>query len=246
MATVSFNKKKESNETETVQPTEIVPADNTVVATGNKSLSESGVEGEILPGDLKFPRINLVQKLGPLSDAFDAGSIIFNRELTLCPKNGSVDMTVLRLKKQYQEVIPFDSEQHPRMFNTIAEVREVGGSVIRGEGTLFAEIAHIQVAIKKPENCSEELEGLFCEEFEGNQYALALWTLAKTAYTSAGKRIITTAANQLKSTGLLGGNWNVTVEIRSTEKYSWFVPIFKLVGIHKPEALDFFRSLLVR
>lgn len=245
MATTSFNKKKE----EEIANTEVavVPASNTLATTSqNKSLGECGVEGEILAGDLKFPRINLVQKLGPLSDAFDAGSIVFNREVVLASKTGSVDMTVLRLKKQYQEVIPFDSEEHPRMFNTIAEVREVGGSIIRGEGKLFAEIAHLQVAIKRPENCSEDADGLFCEEFEGNRYALSLWTLAKTAYTSAGKKIITTAANQLKQGGLLSGNWNVTVEMRSTEKYSWFVPIFKLTNIHKPEAQEFFRSLLVR
>lgn len=243
MATTSFNKQKDT----TVEVTsEIVPVASAAIVPA-KSFDECGVEGEITPADLKFPRINLVQKIGDLSNNFEPGSIVFDKSTVLCAKNKALELTVLRLKKQYQEVLPYGSEDHPRIFNTMAEVREAGGTTTRGEGgLLFAEMATIQVAIKKPENCSEDTEALFCEEFDGDQYALGLWTLAKTAYTSAGKTLITKAMNQLKSAGILSGIWSVTMELRHSDKYQWYVPLFKLAGIHAPEKQSFFRSLLSR
>ena len=243
MATTSFNKQKET----TLEVTsEIVPAASAPLVPA-KSFDECGVEGEITTADLKFPRLNLVQKIGNLSNDFDAGCIVFDKAIVLSTKAQALDLTVLRLKKQYQEVLPYGSEDHPRVFNTMAEVREAGGTTERGtNGILFAEMATIQVAIKRPEGCPEDQEALFCEEFNGEQYALGLWTLAKTAYTSAGKTLITKAMNQLKSAGILSGQWSVTVELRNSDKYSWFVPIFKLVGTHTPETQSFFRSLLSR
>lgn len=243
MATTSFNKQKET----IVEATsEIVPASTAAIVSA-KSFDDCGVEGEITTADLKFPRINLVQKLGDLSNNFESGSIVFDKSVVLSTKNEPLNLTVLRLKKQYQEVLPYGSEDHPRVLNTMAEVREVGGTITRGEGgTLFAEMATIQVAVKRPQDCPEEQDALFCEEFNGDQYALGLWTLAKTAYTSAGKTLITKAMNQLKSAGILSGIWSVSVELRKSDKYQWYVPIFKLTDIHTPEAQSFFRSLLSR
>jgi hypothetical protein len=254
MATVSFNKAKE-NKTEVVEEipavveakAELVPAVQETQLAAPSEQGCGGLEGEITGSDIKLPRINLVQKLGKLGDMFEAGSLVFNKDAVLSTKKDTLEeVTVLRLKKQYQEVLSYDSEEHPRLFDTMAEVREVGGSLFRGEGVLFSEIAHLQVAIKRPTNCSEESESLFCESFDGADYALALWTLAKTAYTASAKRIITTAGNQLKSTGLLGGKWSVSVELRTSDKYAWYVPVFKLTGVHTPEAQQFFRSLLIR
>ncbi len=148
-----------------------------------------------------------MQNVGPLAELFAGGQIVLNQETILAKDAESIELTVLNVKKVYQENIPFDSDERPAVYNSLEEVKAVGGTVewgANGEKPDFLPVLHTQVLIKAPENA----EGAFPFEYKGDSYALALWTIKGVAYTRAGKNIITAARFSLKD-GIHNGKWSL-------------------------------------
>jgi len=245
MATTSFKKQQDQitdSVTQAVQETktEIVPAQSKAIAIPTPV--NNGIEGEVSRHDIKLPRINLVQKVGDLSNLFTPGIFLFNKEVILSNGKTPFDVTVLRLRKQYQQDLPYGSEELPQAFDTAEEVINSGGSLKWGDENYYKEIAHVQLAMEKPSDCPAELEGLFPHVFEDKQYGVAIWTLTGSAFTSAGKTLITAAYTLLKA-GLHTGKFAVTSEIKKNAKNSWYAPVLKFAGKHSPEATAFFESI---
>ena len=80
--------------------------------------NEGGLEGEFDRSDLQIPGLNLVQSVGPLSELFQPGQMVYNKEEVL---GLPAEVTLLRLRKFFQEKLPYGSEVLPRRFNTQAE-----------------------------------------------------------------------------------------------------------------------------
>ena len=248
MATTSF--KKHNTEvvdtqitdsvTQAVPESQIVPAQSKAVAVIPSA--DNGIEGEVSRNDIKLPRINLVQKVGDLSNLFTPGVFLFNKEVILSNGKTPFEVTVLRLRKQYQQDLPYGSEELPQTYDTADEVLANGGSLKWGDDNYFKEIAHVQVVMEKPSDCPPELEGLFPYSFQDKDYGVAIWTLTGSAFTSAGKTLITAAYTLLKA-GLHTGKFAVTAEIKKNAKNSWYAPLFKFAGKHSPEAVEFFGSI---
>lgn len=241
MATVSFN----NQASKTAAPAEVPAAPATqqlVVVANDATYVDNGVEGEISPGDIRLPRINLVQRVGDLCNDFHPGSFLFNKEVLLSEGKNPIEITALRLKKVYQQNLPYGSQETPVSFNTAAEMQEFGGSLVYGADNPFGEVAHVQVAIVRPVDCPEEMEALFHYDFNGKCYALAIWTLKSSGFTSVGKTLIT-AANTLLRSGLHTGKYMLTSELRKKAQNSWFVPLVKFAGKHSAEEAAFLAGL---
>lgn len=212
----------------------------------------SGVVGEVSMSDIKLPRLNLVQKVGNLADQFTPGSIVFEKSIVLSDGKTPLDLTPLQIRKMYQlkqEWGEGDSGEAPEVYNTAAEVREAGGSLQWGDARFFAEIAHIQFAVKLPlESLSDELKeaaevvDLFPYIYGDDAYALAMWTVASSAYTALAKPLFTASASLLRN-GLYHGHYKVTSEIRKNAKNSWYAPRPSFAGKHTPEAAEFFKQI---
>lgn len=238
-ATVEVDAEVVSQETAVAKTPEPTPSTALVV---QQSTANNGIEGEISRHDIKLPRINLVQKVGDLSNLFTPGMFLFNKEVVLSNGKTPFQATVLRLKKQYQQDLPYGSEDMPQSYDTAEEVISSGGSLKYGDDNYYKEIAHVQLAIEKPSDCPEELEGLFPHELNDKQYGVAIWTLTGSAFTSAGKTLITAGYTLLKA-GLHHGKFSVTSEIKKNAKNSWFAPVLKFAGKHTPEEIAFFESI---
>lgn len=205
----------------------------------------SDMDGEYSSGDLRLPRINIVQKVGDLADAFDSGAIILNKEVTLTDGDTPLEVIALRMKKQFQESLPWGSEGMPRVFDSSAEVREAGGSVTYGKGAgIFGEIAHIEFLIKAPAGLDEDALVYFTEEVDGALWARAIYTAAATAYSGAAKPLITARMTHLKDTGLQGGKWELTTKLNKGAKNSWYTPLLKSAGMLSPAAREQVAGLL--
>lgn len=241
MATTSFKKQStETQITDSVTQVAEVPAQPKAVAV--VAPANNGIEGEISRNDIRLPRINLVQKVGELSNIFTPGCFLFNKEVILSNGRAPIEVTVLRFRKQYQQDIPYGSEEMPQNYDTAEEVLAAGGSLRWGDPEYYKEIAHVQLAMQKPFDCPVELEGLFPHVFEDKNYGVAIWTLTGSAFTSAGKTLITAAYTLLKA-GLHTGKFAVTSEIKKNAKNSWYAPVMKFAGKHSPEAVAFFESI---
>jgi hypothetical protein len=264
MATISFNNPppvtKPATEATPVEveatpvvstelPTDKAEVSNAIAVIEPKPLAVAtpqvaeGISGEVSASDIKLPRINLVQKSGKLPDSFQPGSIVFEKAVVLSDGKTPIDVTPIRLKKQFQQKLEWGTEEQPLVFDTSAEVRAVGGSLQWGDENYYEEIAHIQVAVKLPESIDgDEFIDLFPYTFNDGLYALAIWTVASSSYTSFAKPIITASAGLLRN-GLYTGHYSVVTEGKHNSKNSWFVPKPTFAGRHTPEAAEFFKSI---
>jgi hypothetical protein len=255
MATITFAPKTKPETATAVVVTEI-PVDreevSLAIATPTRELATSsnngginGIEGEITSDDLRVPRVNLVQRVGILPDHFAPGSFLFQKEVTIAKPGTPFTATVLRLKKYFQEKIEFgSSNEMPRRANTSEEVRAMGGSLMYGHPHYFQDVADILLAVKAPADLSADDAAMHFPYNDGeNLYGLAMYTVAASAFTSLGKKIITDASYSLRS-GLYQGIYEIGSELRKNASNSWYVPVGQLVGKHSPEKAEFFKGLV--
>ena len=201
-----------------------------------------GVEGEIADSDLRPPRINLVQKVGELADNFSPGSIVFEKQVVLSDGKKPLTLVPLRLKKQYQKKVPYgESDVMPEVYDTVEEVRAAGGSTEYGDENYFQPIAHVQFAVEMPEDAGETAD-LFAYECGGKHYAVAVWTVASSAYTAIAKTLFNAASGLLRN-GLYNGKFKVTSELKKANGNSYYVPRMAFSGKNTPEESEFFKTI---
>lgn len=205
-----------------------------------------GVEGEVAMSDIRLPRINLVQKVGKLCDEFAPGSILFEKQVVLTDGKTPFDLTPLRIRKMYQRKVEWGSaaaDEAPETYNTREEVLAAGGSTEWGDENFFSELAHVQCAVKLPENAEgDEVIDLFPYQLGESFYAVAMWTVSSSGYTAVAKPLFTAAAGLLRN-GLYHGHYNVTTEVRKNEKNSWYAPRLVFAGKHTADAAEFFKTI---
>jgi hypothetical protein len=200
----------------------------------------AGIEGEVGQKDIQLPRLNLVQKMSDLvNQGISPNTFVLNKEI---PLGKSFEAVVVRLKKQFQQDLPYGTDVQPHVCDTLAEVREAGGSIEWGAENHYSEIAHMQMLVKAPEGLPEEALDNFPYEVDGSHWAPCMFTAAKTAYKTSAKPVITAAFSTLRQ-GLHHGLWTVTAELKSNAMGSWSIPQFKLTGRTKPEMAELVESL---
>lgn len=205
------------------------------------------ISGEVDNDDQVMPSLKLVQSIGPMSESFEQGIFVLNGE-TPISNAGPVDeggstlrLSVIRCMKKYQENVEWGSEEPVRTFNTLEEVRAVGGHTdwINNEKPPFSSIAMALVAIECP---SEDVIEQFPFEFEGKNFSLAAWTMKGTAYTRAAKMIFTAAEFSLKEKPLAEGAWDLSSKRVNINGNLVWAPILKRVGSWSDAEVAFFRS----
>lgn len=217
---------------------------STAVVTQTHWNGGGGVEGEVDAGDIRLPRINIPQKSGDLGEKFAPGSIVFNKEILLTDGTTPLELTALRIRKQYQESLPYDPDgPTPKVFNTSAEVTANNGNFEYGEKGYYKEIAHILCVVPCPVGATEEQKDYFMFESQGASFAMAMWTVSGSAYTSVAKTLFTAAAGHLRA-GLHTGKWAVTTEKRTRGGNTYFTPLIRSLGKNSPEDTAFAESLL--
>ncbi len=236
---LSFNDKIESEET---RAEGVAQGDSTAVAVRKPEATAVAVPGqkyddlvgEISGEDLILPRINLTQKVGDLGDEFGPGVIVFQKELVLW-KDGQepLNMVILHAQKRYQENTEFGSDEMGQVVDTLDEVKAAGGWIEWRDGEdgkriqpPWAPRLDTVVVMEAPKGVDTSL---FPFQFNGKAYAAAVWTLGKSAFTSAGRSILTARATFLRD-GYRTGLWQVTAAKRQGPKGIYFVPCFRACG----------------
>lgn len=233
-----------------------VQQETAVALKSEASFAIGGMTGEIDRGDLAMPKINIVQSVGPLSEDFKPGSILYNKEIVLAkasddPKEWTepVEVTVLSTRKQYQKVTDYDSDEQGEIVDTMAEVEERGGWIDwrNDEKPPWRTMLTALCLVKAP---NEEIADRFALAApDGSSYELALWIMTGTSYTRAGKQIMTAGKYSLKNkeTGmpeLHKGIWNLQVRREKLGANLVYVPKFVLRGRHDEDFVEFAESLL--
>jgi hypothetical protein len=198
-----------------------------------------GIYGEFGADDIKLPRLNLVNKVGDLSNLFTPGTWVLSKEHQINdidPKNKGAGIPLkviaVRLKVEYQEALPYDPDVRPRVFQTAEEVRLAGGRIDygRAEG-IFAKVGHIEFFIQEPETLSEEAATSFFYMLGDKRYARVIYTASSTAYAETAAILYSAyRTGHLNKTGLLGGYWSLGSKLKTGDKGTWWIPSMKTAG----------------
>jgi hypothetical protein len=246
MATISFTPSSREITETNIDKAEVslaVVEPTPLAVSAPSSTGKLGIEGEITSDDLRVPRVNLVQKSGQLCDNFAPGCFLFDKQVVISKPGASFIATPLRFKKYYQEKVEFGTTSDmPARANTAEEVRALGGSLIYGHDRYFQDVADIMMAVQAPADIDEDAMQFFSYNDGDNSYGLAIYTIAASAYTSLGKRLLTDAQFLLKD-GLFNGQYEICSELRKNASNSWYVPVGKFAGKHSAEKAEFFKNL---
>lgn len=227
--------------------TAIVPQQDRSISSPLAQASD--MQGDWLRQDVRLPRLNLVQKTSDeeLVTNFGIGAIVLNKEIKLSDGKTPIVVTAVRMAKDYIQKLPFDSGETPAVYLTPEEVIAAGGSLNYKDynsGNFFQPRAHIQFAIKAPEGLDETELALFPYESEGKAYAMALLTVASSAYTSVAKELATLrTSNKVMRNGLVFGQLELAATLKKKEAKSWYVPTVKFAGSNDEELTKFFLSI---
>lgn len=181
----------------------VVPTNVSVPATTQPPMFD---DENISFDDIVVPRMNLVQKVGDLSNIFNPGEIVLNQTLVIHqPANkeknvvgtGPLLITPLGFKKTaYVEKVKgggrgaycLSREEVVRLGGTL-DYREWKAS--NGRLKRFEPLATALFLIQRPAHIPDEHHQVFTHEIDGQFYALAFWSMKGTAYTHAAKHFFT-------------------------------------------------------
>jgi hypothetical protein len=233
MAKVSFEEAVEATIVEESNAIAVRPESQVAIAG---EAPEKGIFGEFGSDDIKLPRLNLVNKVGDLSNLFTPGAWVLKKEHQLTDvvkgEAGSLKVIAVRLKVEYQESLPYDPNVRPRVFATAEQVRLNGGRVAYGRGeNIFAKVGHIEFLIEKPEKLSEDASSEFFYLLGDKEYARVLYTASSTAYAETAQILYSDyRVGHLNKTGLMGGFYLLGAKTKTGDKGSWWVPSLKTAG----------------
>ncbi len=212
--------------------------------------ADSAFVGDWNRTDIRLPRLNLIHKTSAdaLITQFGIGSFAFGKEVKLSDGKTPFTIIALRAAKDYQQKLPFGDPETPAVFNTPEEVENAGGTLdfkAKDGNNYFQSRAHIQIAFAAPNDATEESLAMFPYEFNGKPWAMAMFTVASSAYTSVSIGLSTYCTNnKVMRNGMIYGMLDLTSEPRKNASFAWVVPVIKFKGQTPDELVTFLQGLL--
>lgn len=199
MAKVSFG--KTASEVPAGGPQDPSTASTAVATLPNNPVPAPYSDDNIGMEDIILPRINLVQKVGELSNQFDGGAILLDAAQVLysCSKDPEAEspapLNILVLGFQplrYAEKVGGGAKG--LIVNTEADVVNGGGTLDYNDAkatgkVLYQRLATALVLVEKPEGVDDTK---FPHERDGKKFCTALWSMKGSGY-NYGAKVIKTA-----------------------------------------------------
>lgn len=237
---------------------------STAVSTERAPVSYHDDSDETEASDIILPRLNIVQKVGDLSNQFTEGDILFNKETVLVksPKPGIKDLTKFvrivvcgfRVDRLVEKT---SGGKLGKIVDNEAQAIAHGGTTNWNEHKatgkpLFQTLSEALLLVEKPEGIDDPS---FSLSADGKQYALAVYAMKGTAYTN-GTKVIRTArkigwladgfdANkQQVKRGYTWGFWKLGSELKQFDTNFAWAPLLQRDGETGPEVRALAASVL--
>lgn len=190
-------------------------------------------DGNINFKDIIVPRLNVVQKVGDLSELFTPGEIVLNQSTVIHvpdtkEKKGTGPLVLIPIGCRPLQFAEKVSGGGRGLFvNSEAEVVAANGTLNYSEWNnsktsanpkkRFEEYATFLFLVKQPkELLPDEEHQLFTHEIDGEYYTLALMGLKGTWFTGFAKRLFTERRiGFLKAGGYASFNWNLATTAKA-------------------------------
>jgi hypothetical protein len=225
---VSFNKPGRPAATETIPAAEAVQDNgNTAVALREPTPPPAPFRGdeEVDMKEVILPRINIVQKVGELSDRFTPGEIVLNSDLVL-PKPLRILVLGFAPKAFVEKV---EGGGRGQIFHSEAEVVAAGGTLDWNEAKstkkpLYQKLDKVLLLLE----CPAGIDPLhFPYEREGKNYAIISWNLKGSGYTYGAKIFKTARKLGVLRNGYRMAWWSLETEKKVNEGNTYYVPKLK-------------------
>lgn len=197
----------------------------------------AGITGDLDASDISFPRLQIVQGMGNLSENYKKGEIVLDGESLVSDGPTPVEFTVCRIGKQFEENVNWDSGETPRIVAK-SEAVKIGGSFEwgpNGEKPDWLPIADALICIKGGD------PDVFPYEYDGNNYAFALWRIKGTAYKRAAVPIFT-AARMYYRDGINTGSFLLNTEKATFGGKSVHVPKIRRGSKNDPKFIEWLKD----
>jgi hypothetical protein len=223
MATISFSKAiKPAPAATPPTPEPVAKASEMAVATtvsaAVATLAQSPqLQGEFTQRDMAIPFLQLGQKAGMLCDEHPEwiGQWVYDKAV---PLGNSVKVVVCRLKKRYEEVTEYGSQEMPQQFETFAAAQAAGVEV--------RDVAEIDLLI---ETDDVELEPFAMLDNAGKFYMPARYVVRSTAYGKTVGIFLKDLAGWLKN-DLAAGFYSMESIKKTANQNTWFAPQLAVAG----------------
>jgi len=233
----SKNKEEENVVDAEVEETAVATQEEAQVEQARKVLptTSRGFSAVVTTEDIETPYLSLVGKTGDLSDEFEAGSFVYNKQLEVCSKKDSFNITLIGFERIYVEDIPFGEEGTPAKFKDINEAFAQGFHTDwdrKDDGKYLIQQGNAIVLLEVDEELSEF-------SHDGKHYALAAWTLKKTGWTNAGKKMFNACRKGWLSKAVHLGTWEISSKYETGGEFKYYHPVAKKGELHNEEFLQF-------
>jgi hypothetical protein len=213
----------------------------TAVAPSNPYSDEDNIPLE----DIVIPRINIVQKVGELSNIFKGGEIVYNKALVL-PRPLKFVVVGFKPLTYVQKTTDGSGE----VCSSVDEVVNLGGTIDYTEANTksipyFQRLATALIFIEADASLNTgAAQVLFPHEHDGKRYGIALWSMKGTAYTNGAKHIFTARKMLHLTKGYRTAFWKLNTELKQFDKNFAYIP--KLVADEPttPEFIEFTKGIL--
>lgn len=235
------------NETAAASMDDVTDEQENLPATRVEGGSELGVcEGDLTPGDLRLPRLQLVYGVGRLSKDYNPGSLILGDDNLLVEKGKPLRVIILHAMwywKEYLSGATYQPGKMPRSYRTVDEVKANGGTTAweGSTGPTFNRALQMRLLIQQPEGVLCSLFGGF--DIAGKAYAPAVWDVDKSAYRRVGPVVLAAAQFSLRQRGLISGLFEIVTKSEQIKDNLTVVPTMKLVGHNSDDAIAQIKAL---
>jgi hypothetical protein len=263
----NFGKNPGAEQATATAETSPTPDTTTAVAAPHRfappAKATNAMPGDYVPQfiDIQFPRVNIVQKVGDLSNIYPHGAVLFaqkqlifelpvkdQKQVIVKPGTAPVEMVVVGLKpKRFMEQIAYGSEERALVVNSEDEVTKAGGTcsyeewqLKEDEGMrLFLPTVDSFLGIRKPDHIEDPNHTLFPYKVGEQWWALSMWMFKKTSYTHGAKKIFTARATGCLMNGLNTHTWALSTALKQRGKNFYFIPVLEEGVPSSPELLAF-------
>jgi len=227
---VSFNEAVNEQPTEESQALATRPDLAPAVAAGTEEIDRS---------DLVTPTLNVVAKVGDLSNQFNPGSIVLDKTIELVQKDQPLHVIAVRITKSYQEDTEFGEEMGERA-NTLAEVRAKGGQIEDSEDeNYWISVARIIFLVKLTDVVNPDAASSFFYEIGGESYLLAQMYVRKSAYTGVAKPLFSLKLARGSESAVA---YNMVVGLSKFNGNTWFKPTLRPAGKPSEAVVEFLKN----
>jgi hypothetical protein len=239
MAKVSFGKTSQGTEATTALAPAARMSPPSTFGTDNDTIDFR---------DIVLPRINMVQKVGPLSEKFTPGLLVLDQALVL-PQPIDVVLLGFRPTRYVERVV---GGAMGNICNSEQEVIDAGGTLDFKEADKtdkpwYQYEATAIVLVRKPDAITDDSQFLF--EFDGKKWGLVTWFMKGSAYThgvkplKTARRIGYLRANLGKDYFSYVFKTSIALEKFRTGNAA-YVPVLEKGDATTPEFVEFIKSII--